>query len=118
MFPPTSEVARLKGGAVYAEYNNVSLAARLTVAFITYDESRKVDIIILCIHRATFQARHLSVFTRRWEHQRNTDLAKASSQQLKSNTGYDRAFVDKIDYNKHVSPYFWPQMRLIFAFMF
>ena len=70
VFPPTSEVARLKGGAVYAEYDNVSLAARLTLAIITYDESRKADIIILCIHRATFQARHLSVFTRRWEHQR------------------------------------------------
>ena len=76
-FPPTSEVARLKGGAVYAEYDNVSLAARLTLAFITFDESRKADIIILCIHRATFQARHLSVFTRRWElHCNNKKLAQ------------------------------------------
>ena len=53
VFPPTSEVVRLKGGAVHAEYDNVSLAVRLTLAFITYDESRKADITILCIHRAT-----------------------------------------------------------------
>ena len=40
----------------------------------------------------------------------NTDLAEASSQQLKTNTGYSRAFVDKIKYNKDVQPYFGPQM--------
>ena len=28
------------------------------------------DIIILCIRRATFQARKVSIFTQRWEHQR------------------------------------------------
>ena len=28
---------KLRGGAVYAEYDNVSLAARLTLVFITYD---------------------------------------------------------------------------------
>ena len=40
----------------------------------------------------------------------NTDLAEASSQQFKTSTGYSRAFVDKIKYNKDVLPYFGPQM--------
>ena len=35
---------------------------------------------------------------------------RPSSQQFKTNTGYGRAFVDKIKYNKDVLPYFGPQM--------